>query len=82
MFAVETDELSVFALLDLSAAVVTVDHGMLLLRLLTIFGVGGPVLGWIKSYLTNRVQLVCEAHHVFQRGRMGRGGSVGRACDF
>ena len=46
----------VLLLLDLSAAFVTVDHGLLLHRLNTRFGIKGKfkVLAWFKSYFTDR----------------------------
>ena len=43
-----------FLMLDLSAAFDTVDHGLLLETLSCGFGVGGVVLSWIRSYLTDR----------------------------
>ena len=48
----------VLLLLDLSAAFDTVDHGLLLHRLNTQFGIKGKVLAWFKSYLTDRGQFV------------------------
>ena len=40
----------VLLLLDLSAAFDTVDHGLLLHRLNTRFGIKGKVLAWFKSH--------------------------------
>ena len=48
----------VLLLLDLSAAFDTVDHGLLLHRLNTQFGIKGKLLAWFKSYLTDRSQFV------------------------
>ena len=48
----------VLLLLDLSAAFDTVDHGLLLHRLTTRFGIKGKVLAWFKSYITDRSQFV------------------------
>ena len=44
--------------LDLSSAFDTIDHHLLLERLRTMFGIPGPVLNWLRSYLADRAQLV------------------------
>ena len=44
--------------LDLSAAFDTIDHDLLISRLYNSFGISGPVLSWLKSYLNNRSQSV------------------------
>jgi len=55
LYAIDNSDLSVLALLNLSAALNTVDHQILLQRLETSFGVGGLALEWFRSYLTNGV---------------------------
>lgn len=44
--------------LDLSAAFDTIDHSTLLNRLHTSFGISGPTLNWVSSYLSNRSFMV------------------------
>jgi len=56
--AVDTGSLSMLTHLDLSAAFDTVDHLILLRRLQTSYGLGGIVLAWLTSYLSNRTQYV------------------------
>jgi len=58
LHAVDTGDLSILALLDLSAAFDTVDHDILLQRLQTSFGVVSVACDWFRSYLTVRVQCV------------------------
>ena len=54
----DAGNISLMALLDLSAAFDTVDYEILFLRLETVCGVTGSALSWIKSYLTNRKQAI------------------------
>ena len=49
---------SILVLLDLSAASDTIDHSVLQHRLEQIIGIKGTALGWSKSYLYDRFQLV------------------------
>ena len=43
---------------SVSAAFDTIDHSILLHRLLRGFGIKGTALDWFSSYLTNRTQSV------------------------
>ena len=52
----DSQRLTLLVLLDLRAAFDTVDHGALLNRLSTSFGVRGSALQWFTSYLLNRSQ--------------------------
>ena len=54
----DSQRVTLLVLLDLSAAFDTVDHGVLLNRLNTSFGVRGSALQWFTSYLLNRSQRV------------------------
>ena len=56
--AADSGEVSLVGLLDLSAAFDTVDHDILLRRLQSSFGIGGIILHWITSFLTDRTQAV------------------------
>ncbi len=58
MLAMDNQKVVLLLLLDLSAASDTVDHGILLSRHKTRFGVNGIALQWFESYLTGRSQAV------------------------
>ena len=51
-------------LLDLSAAFDTIDHGILLERLMRYVGVTGNALAWFKDYLADRKQNVLINSHM------------------
>ena len=56
--AVDRGRVALLALLDVSAAFDTVDHDILLERLLVSFGVTGSAHAWIRSFLSSRSQYV------------------------
>ena len=56
--ALARGEATAVVLLDQSAAFDTIDHGTLLGCLSSWFGVGGVVLEWFKSYLSDHLQCV------------------------
>ncbi len=51
-------EVTALTLLDLSAAFDTIDHHTLFETLTDWFNIQGSALSWLKSYLTNRHQLI------------------------
>jgi len=56
--AADSGQISLIAMLDLSAAFDCVDHDILLERLSCNFGLDQPVTAWLRSYLAERTQLV------------------------
>jgi len=58
LLAVDTGDLALLTLLDLSAAFDTVDHETLLDRLRVSYGLCGSVHRWFRSYLSGRAQFV------------------------
>ena len=56
--AIDEQEVVCLVLLDLSAAIVTVSHDLLLNHLYHCFGIGETVLQWVRSYLSDRTQRV------------------------
>ena len=55
---IDSGNIALLSMLDLSAAFDTVDIDILISRLNISFGLSGSVLDWFKSYLTDRQQRV------------------------
>ena len=56
--AMNCSKITLLVLLDISAAIDTVDHSILLSRMNTYFGIGGVALDWFQSYLSGRTYCV------------------------
>lgn len=54
LMATDSGDSVILVMLDLSSAFDTVDHEILISRLESFVGLGGAVLSWFKSFLTNR----------------------------
>ena len=52
---IQADNIVILVLLDLSAAFDTIDHSIVLNKLLEDYGINGTALDWCKSYLENRL---------------------------
>ena len=61
--ALDEGQCVLLILLDLSAAFDTIDHGLLLERLMNYVGVTGSALQWSKDYLADRKQSVLINGH-------------------
>src|SRR6218665_3193253 len=62
--AIDSSQLTLLALFDVSAAFDTVDHELVLKRLNVSFGLSGTLLLWLRSYLTERS--LCVVHGSFR----------------
>src|SRR6218665_528852 len=58
--AIDSSQLTLLALFDVSAAFDTVDHEILLKRLNVSFGFSGTLLLWLRSFLSERS--LCVVH--------------------
>jgi len=58
LLALDSGNLAMLTLLDLSAAFDSVDHATLLRRLQLSYGLGGMVISWFASYLGGCTQCV------------------------
>ena len=73
----DSQRVTLLMLLDLSAAFDTVDHGMLLNRLSTSFGVRGSALQWFTSYLLKRSQRLSIDQNLSEKFNLQCGVSQG-----
>ncbi|WP_419629649.1 reverse transcriptase domain-containing protein, partial [Thiolapillus sp.] len=73
LLALDSGNVSLLTLLDLSAAFDTIDHCILLDRLQHMYGISGTALSWFSSYLTNRTQSVIVNDHISQVSSLSYG---------
>ena len=70
-------EATLLCMLDLSAAFDTVEHDILIDRLINSFGVNGLAFSWIQSFLRGRTQSVIVAGEQSSRSSLICGGPQG-----
>ena len=58
LLALDSGDLAMLTLIDLSAAFNNVDHDTLLQQLQASYGLNGVVINWFASYLSSRLQYV------------------------
>ena len=75
LWRLDTGELVLMAMLDLSAAFDTIDHDIIIRRLRTTQGLDGNVIQWIESYLRDRTQRV-KVDNTLSASRMISEGAV------
>ena len=71
--ALDKGQCVLLILLDLSAAFDTIDHGILLERLVRYVGVTGSALQWFKDYLADRKQNVLINGHRSAQSSLAQG---------
>ncbi len=59
--AIEQKEYMINTSLDLSKTFDTIDHNILLIKIIEHYGILGVALDWFKSYLSNRRQFVSRS---------------------
>lgn len=59
--AVDQGDVMLLTFLGLSEAIYTVHHAILIDRLQKTFCLGGPVLKWVRSFITDQMQAVSFA---------------------
>ena len=63
LLSLDSQNVSLLTMLDLSAAFDTIDHEVLLHRLRNDFGIHGSALSWFESYITTRTQYIAVNGH-------------------
>ena len=71
--ATDRGEVSLLALLDVSAAFDTVDHSILLDRLSISYGISGAAFDWMQSFIIGRTQTVHYGGSVSRRAQLRSG---------